>query len=146
MMPGPDKNQPTAHALPSDIVRCIADYLHDSFTLASLCLVNKQSLELILPLLYNTARLTTVHSISLFSRSNPASPTSRSTNRRRWPLPILDHISGPFHQTSSRISPSFAPTQLRSTHVPQEDQSHTSTRTTRLCSAQRRTCSARDSS
>ncbi|QRW16116.1 F-box-like domain-containing protein [Rhizoctonia solani] len=36
-------------ALPTELIQCIAEYLSDSFTLASLCLVDKQTLSVVHP-------------------------------------------------------------------------------------------------
>lgn len=53
--------------LPYDLVRSIAEHLHgDTYTLASLCLLDNQAFGLVLPLLYKTIHLSNVQSISGF--------------------------------------------------------------------------------
>ncbi|KAF8607987.1 hypothetical protein BDV93DRAFT_285260 [Ceratobasidium sp. AG-I] len=54
-------------SLPPDLVRSIAEYLHDDpKTLASLCFLEKQSFDLVTPLLYKSVQLPTVQSIRQF--------------------------------------------------------------------------------
>ncbi|CAE6471645.1 unnamed protein product, partial [Rhizoctonia solani] len=53
-------------AFPAELMQCIAEYLDDSLTLASLCIVDKQTLSLVVPLLYSAVHLTTPEAISSF--------------------------------------------------------------------------------
>ncbi|KAG8698862.1 hypothetical protein FRC09_006980 [Ceratobasidium sp. 395] len=52
--------------LPPDVVRCVAEQLHDSPTLASLCLLDTRCYDLVLPLLYSAVWLATPESIESF--------------------------------------------------------------------------------
>ncbi|KAF8743153.1 hypothetical protein RHS02_02889, partial [Rhizoctonia solani] len=56
-------------ALPTELIQCIAEYLSDSFTLASLCLVDKQTLSVVTPLLYYSVYLSTCDRVILFCHS-----------------------------------------------------------------------------
>ncbi|KAF8607984.1 hypothetical protein BDV93DRAFT_519957 [Ceratobasidium sp. AG-I] len=54
-------------SLPHDLVRLIVEYLHDdTHTLASLCLLDKETLDLVVSLLYKTVHLSTIQAISQF--------------------------------------------------------------------------------
>ncbi|CAE6428204.1 hypothetical protein ACGC1H_000709 [Rhizoctonia solani] len=53
-------------AFPAELVQCIGEYLDDSLTLASLCLVDKQTLGLVTPLLYASVHITTPRAILSF--------------------------------------------------------------------------------
>ncbi|KAG9125604.1 hypothetical protein FRC07_006923 [Ceratobasidium sp. 392] len=53
-------------ALPPDVVRCVAEQLHDSPTLLSLCSLDTRCYDLVLPLLYSQVRLSTPDSIESF--------------------------------------------------------------------------------
>ncbi|CAE6482605.1 unnamed protein product [Rhizoctonia solani] len=57
------------NVFPAELIQYIGEYLNDSLTLASLCLVDKQTLNLITPLLYSSVHITTPGAISSFCDS-----------------------------------------------------------------------------
>ncbi|CAE6528531.1 unnamed protein product [Rhizoctonia solani] len=57
------------NVFPAELVQCIGEYLDDPLTLASLCLVDKQTLGVVTPLLYSSVCLTTPGAILSFCNS-----------------------------------------------------------------------------
>jgi hypothetical protein len=101
-------------SLPLDLVRCIAEQLHDdTSTLASLCLLNIECLDLALPLLYNKVQLSTPDSVHSFcntiihsDRNLGAYTSSLHIDPPNHSSEHLEHLS-PFIQQTLQHTPNL---------------------------------------